>query len=62
MSKTGQPDGTLTTDQLAQFRGCGPSNDCYWLCCEAAAAAISGNWNPEELAVARIWAAKETWV
>jgi hypothetical protein len=56
------PDAPLTTDQLAQFRGCDPENDCYYSCCRAAQAAINGNWNPEELAIARIWASAETWV
>jgi hypothetical protein len=52
----------LTADQLAQFRGCEPWNECYGECFAAAAEAIKERWWPDELAEAEAWAATQTWI
>lgn len=63
----------LTRDMLAQFRGCDPENECYPDCCDAAQAAITGEYldsmtgqekarRDEELRNALTWARTQTWV
>ena len=62
---TGKPrePSILGTDELAQFRGCEPSNDCYFDCCEAARSDIAEQHGlyPGELDQAEAWAAAQTW-
>lgn len=54
---------SLTRDQLAQYWGCWPHNECYPDCCEAAQWAIDNPdaADPGELRRAETWAAGETW-
>ena len=53
----------LISDQLTQFRGCNPSNDCYFDCCQAAREDIEEHREgyPGELAAAETWAATQAW-
>jgi hypothetical protein len=51
----------LAPDQLAQYRGCEPSNYCYSECCEVAREDIEEQRDPDELARARAWATEQTW-
>lgn len=57
---------TIDRDQLAQYRGCWPENECYHDCCEAAQYTIDNrNESPEareEIDKATVWAAKKTWI
>jgi hypothetical protein len=55
----------LNADQLAQWRGCWPENECYWDCVEAARYAIENaetDSDHEELRMAREWADRQTWI
>jgi len=51
----------LSSDQLAQYRGCDPVNDCYSECCQVACEDIAENADPGELRQAAAWAATQTW-
>lgn len=53
---------SLNADQLAQYRGCWPENECYHDCVEAAQHAIDERTNPDELQRAEAWAGTETWI
>jgi hypothetical protein len=52
----------LTADHLAQYRGCEPSNDCYFECAQVAHDDLT---DPEadqgELQRAAAWAATQQW-
>jgi hypothetical protein len=49
--------GELTADELAAFRGCDLSNDCYGDCLRAAQNAIDAGVDPE-IDEAKAWAAR----
>lgn len=54
---------SLNPDQLAQFRGCEPWNECYADCVDAARSTIDAPATDdlEELADAEAWAATQQW-
>ena len=52
----------LTAGQLAQFRGCVPWNECYSECVQTAQYHIDEGDDPQELADAAEWAARQNWV
>lgn len=72
MSRTGDQITELSSDMLAQARGCFPDNDCYWDCCWAAERTLSGEHadlmderqrleREAELREALIWARARRW-
>lgn len=56
---------SVSADQLTQFRGCEPWNECYSECLESAQWSLDNpdvNDNAAEITQAAEWAAKQKWV